>query len=63
MMLKVILLKLIAIKVHMVNWLKNMAYGSKPTVSGYTAAGHCPNFATHCCLTCDRCWKNYHGKK
>ncbi|MFL0195171.1 hypothetical protein ACJDU8_06270 [Clostridium sp. WILCCON 0269] len=56
-------MKLIIIKTHMVNWIKNIAHGSKPTASGYTTAGHCPNFATRCCLTCDKCWKNYHGTK
>ncbi|CAB1249632.1 hypothetical protein ACFHWD_18610 [Clostridium sp. MT-14] len=56
-------MKLITIKRNMINWLKNIAYDSKATNSGYTASGHCPNFATRCCLTCDRCWKNYHGTK
>jgi hypothetical protein len=36
------------------NWIKK----SKKTVdlSKLTHNGHCNNYGSHCCLSCDKCW-------
>jgi hypothetical protein len=49
------------IKEDMINWLKKIAYNQNLVDNEYI--GHCPNFATRCCLTCDRCWKDYQETK
>jgi len=38
----------------MFNWISK----SKKNVdlSNLTPNGHCNNYATHCCLNCDKCW-------
>ena len=47
---------------NMFNWIKK----SKKNVdlSSLTHNGHCNNYATHCCLSCGKCWgKKYKTQK
>lgn len=36
------------------NWIKNSKKHND--LSNPTLNGHCNNYGTHCCLSCDKCW-------
>lgn len=43
---------------NMFSWSKK----SKKTLdlSTHTQSGHCNNYASHCCLSCGKCWGTKH---
>ncbi|MBZ9686861.1 hypothetical protein G9F72_011045 [Clostridium estertheticum] len=38
----------------MFNWIKKLK--NSDDLSNLTHNGHCNNYATNCCLSCDKCW-------
>lgn len=38
----------------MVNWMKRIS-GNEDTIDKKNQK-YCPNFATRCCVTCNKCW-------
>jgi len=51
-------LKVKKIKKNIVNWLKRIAYNNNDDdLVNKRNSTRCPSFATRCCLTCNRCWK------
>jgi len=39
---------------NMFNWIKKPK--KSVDLSNLTQTGHCNNYATSCCLNCDKCW-------
>ncbi|WP_160691105.1 hypothetical protein [Clostridium sp. C2-6-12] len=44
------------IKKCIIKWVKKITYNNADLVNEKSSP-HCPNYATRCCLTCNRCWK------
>jgi len=42
------------IKKNIINWMKKIAYNTD--LDNKKNSVHCHNFATRCCITCNRCW-------
>ena len=39
---------------NMFNWIKKQK--KNDDISNVPHNGHCNNYATNCCLSCDKCW-------
>jgi hypothetical protein len=53
-------LKVKKFKKNIVNWLKRIATNNANNNADLVNKRnnpHCPNFSSHCCLNCDKCWK------
>ncbi|WP_459478414.1 hypothetical protein [Clostridium saccharoperbutylacetonicum] len=44
------------IKNNTSKWIKRITYNTSDVIKEQTSP-HCPNYATRCCLTCNKCWK------